>query len=599
MFISNWFRLSTIRQRILVLPIVGIISLVFITGINWYLNGEKTRNMIMGDNVNSLTKGLLNMMILQERFIKTHNKDYLSDIEGYEKRIRSYLKKITGLTDDEGLLSKMRTVKGLEDKNVKIFNNISRNIREMDSFKENLNKARTTVDKLLYGIINAIDQEEANLIMEGEILDSTKSSLRKELMDFKHYQTERMMNLQDLLLFSDIKIYKQKRIKIEKILELKAGNISTLIENIGSDEFSENFSRAREIMKKMKVTEDKLFNLFQENINVLPLLDKGSSQIQKISDEVLKLMSKRIKDADRLNNILAAGAFIIFFVLLSGVSFFAVRSINRVLETNISKLDEGADQVSGAADQVSSTSQILAEGASEQAASVEETSSSLEEMASMTKQNADNASHAEKLMNEVSNLVHKADESMDKLIVAMSDISGASEETGKIIKTIDEIAFQTNLLALNAAVEAARAGEAGAGFAVVADEVRNLAMRAADAAKNTATIIEKTVKDVENGAELLEDTNNAFGDVTKSINKVSELLKEISSASSEQAQGIEQINKAISEMDSVIQRTASNAEEAASASEQLSSQARETKAIVKDLVSLIGGSISKYGTNEL
>ena len=75
----------------------------------------------------------------------------------------------------------------------------------------------------------------------------------------------------------------------------------------------------------------------------------------------------------------------------------------------------------------------------------------------------------------------------------MEDISKASDETSKIIKTIDEIASQANLLALNAAVEAARAGEAGAGFAVVVDEARNPTMRAADAAKNTAELLGKAL----------------------------------------------------------------------------------------------------------
>ena len=125
------------------------------------------------------------------------------------------------------------------------------------------------------------------------------------------------------------------------------------------------------------------------------------------------------------------------------------------------------------------TSQTLSEAASEQAASIEETSSSLEEMASMTKSNAAGTAKANELMAGAMETIEKANASMDRLTVSMREIAGASEETQKIVKTIDEISFQTNLLALNAAVEAARAGEAGAGFAVVAEEVRNLALRAA------------------------------------------------------------------------------------------------------------------------
>jgi methyl-accepting chemotaxis protein len=166
------------------------------------------------------------------------------------------------------------------------------------------------------------------------------------------------------------------------------------------------------------------------------------------------------------------------------IAFFLTRSIVKPINRIIAGLNDGSEQISSASSQVSGASQQLAQGASEQAAALEETSSSLEEMASMTRQNADNANEANLLINDTGRVVEQANDSMTELTGSMKDISAASDETAKIIKTIDEIAFQTNLLALNAAVEAARAGEAGAGFAVVADEVRNLAMRAADAAKN-------------------------------------------------------------------------------------------------------------------
>ncbi len=277
--------------------------------------------------------------------------------------------------------------------------------------------------------------------------------------------------------------------------------------------------------------------------------------------------------------------------IISGilVAFFIAKGIVTILTRISMQMEEGADQVASASNQVSSASQSLAEGASEQAASIEETSSALEEMASMTRQNADNANQANTLMKEANKVVEEADKSMQNLTDSMGQIAAASEETSKIIKTIDEIAFQTNLLALNAAVEAARAGEAGAGFAVVADEVRNLAMRAADAARNTSELIESTVKKVEDGSALVGETNTAFSRVADDVGKVGNLVSEISAASNEQSQGISQINRAVTEMDKVTQQNAANAEESASASEEMNAQATQMKSNVDHLMILVGG----------
>jgi methyl-accepting chemotaxis protein len=283
------------------------------------------------------------------------------------------------------------------------------------------------------------------------------------------------------------------------------------------------------------------------------------------------------------------GIFVaIFMVIGVAIPYWTSTTITRQIKSAVDQMQEGADQVVTAAHQVSSSSQSLAEGASEQASAIEETSSSLEEMSSMTRQNADNAKHANSLMGETKKTVERADGSMKQLTLSMKEISSASEETSKIVKTIDEIAFQTNLLALNAAVEAARAGEAGAGFAVVAAEVRNLSMRAAEAAKNTSELIEGTVKKIKEGSGLVEKTNSEFVEVTRSAGKAADLVGEISAASSEQAQGISQISKAIAEMDKVVQQNAANAGESASASEQMNAQALNMKGVIQALSRIVG-----------
>lgn len=296
--------------------------------------------------------------------------------------------------------------------------------------------------------------------------------------------------------------------------------------------------------------------------------------------------SEFMAPAYRLMGFILIFAVIFLVVTLVGV-YFITQSITLPIGRISGELDDASGQVAAASAQVASASQSLAEGASEQASALEETSSSLEEIASMTKQNADNVAQAKALMSEVRKIVEKVDEHMSSMVASIQEVTKSSEETGKIIKTIDEIAFQTNLLALNAAVEAARAGEAGAGFAVVADEVRNLAMRAAEAAKSTSALIEDTIVTVQNSSDLTEKTQEAFkGNVEISI-KIGQLVDEIAAASHEQAQGIGQIGKAMAEMDKVVQSTAASAEESASAAEELNAQATQMKKNVEHMVAII------------
>ena len=87
---------------------------------------------------------------------------------------------------------------------------------------------------------------------------------------------------------------------------------------------------------------------------------------------------------------------------------------------------------------------MLSQGATEQASSVEELAATINELTSHVAQNADSASNATRTAEEVKDYAVESGKRMAEMLEAISNISDRSKEIGKIIKTIEDIAFQTN-----------------------------------------------------------------------------------------------------------------------------------------------------------
>ena len=247
----------------------------------------------------------------------------------------------------------------------------------------------------------------------------------------------------------------------------------------------------------------------------------------------------------------------------------SINKLHESLTTILSEASTVATEVSGGSDHIASASEQLAAGANEQAASVEQISSSLHLIAEQAQRNAKLSREANQSATETVSQSTSGLEQITHLNDLMSQITASSEETKKVVKVIDDIAFQINLLALNANVEAARAGKYGKGFAVVAEEVRNLAARSGQAVGETTKIVETSIANIQDGAGATRTTAEQFQSIADQTQKTAGMLSEIAEASAGQSDAIQEINTGLSQIEQVTQSNSATAEESSSAAREL------------------------------
>ncbi len=238
----------------------------------------------------------------------------------------------------------------------------------------------------------------------------------------------------------------------------------------------------------------------------------------------------------------------------------------------MSSIIQAEQRVSSHAEQLSSGAQALAQGATEQASAVQELYATVDDLSKSAGRNVEAAANAQRSAKLTSEQVTLSSKQMEEMVAAMDDIAESSQQIGKIIATIENIAFQTNILALNAAVEAARAGAAGKGFAVVADEVRNLASKSDEAAKATKDLIENSVQSTERGSRIVGEVSQSLKQALDLVVQSDEAIHSITDAVHQEAESLSQVSEGIGQISSVVQTNSASSEESAAVSSELFEQ---------------------------
>ena len=587
--IKSW-KNKGLTFKISVIAFISSLSITFLVGIYYLASIKVYQTFVISRDASTIATMASEMLLSESIVLYTLNNELKPKIEKKIKLFKQVLVRLKLTKTNQSVQNQLKKIESYLKSHQGLFKQSSRTVKQLNSCKIKIYNHFQKSDQILTRLIEAFENERFQKMMDGEYLSEEKSILNEYFKEFIRFTSTYILNIDNLLFSSQKEVYQKKDQDLNKKINAIYRNASNIVSATKDPEITAKWTQVITCNQKIRQEQKKLMSVFQQKKKIIATLNHESELFQisitaltKLMDQYLQTINQKVRSINFV--VISITIFILIFV-----SIAVIISISKPITRVRLGLNQGMCQIAVAEKQVSKSNQMTVDNAVKHAAAMEEVSAAIVEMTSTIKQNAARAqdlSHS--MLDEVIpnlKLIEKAIKKLNKVITATVE---AGEDTVKIIKTINEIAFQTRLLSLNASVEAARAGANGDGFAVVANEVRSLAERTAQAAQITSALVQNANVKIYETRKLNTEIEVALKKNSAVAAKVNRKTNEIVSASKEQSTGIEQINQTVIEMDHAVQDLADGASKSVAASQKIRDRIIQLQKFVNNLDVLVVG----------
>lgn len=330
----------TIKKKLIVFTIIGIAGVSSIFAINKYFDASKTRDIRLGRLSQEIAGAISNLMVLEGQLINSSSND-LSTYENQRKGLQAVTARIQDSAANDTIIHAGNEIVRLESEHAAIFKNILDILITINETKAAYNATNAEIADRLKSVIRSIDAEETELMMEGELISSEKTSARKESVDFLSFGNARLINLlSNLFIYNDENRYTDTQKEIEKSMALALNNLHTIYTSTGADEYIKVLGQIKTLLESAKSQESTLLEEWRKQKNLMPELVRTGNMVQQTAAEIARTAQTELNKTIATSNMNNTIILMIIILALSTLGYVISVTILKPIRQTITMLKD-------------------------------------------------------------------------------------------------------------------------------------------------------------------------------------------------------------------------------------------------------------------